>query len=105
MRVLRGAVCERCRARPRHLTYSFRTKAAPTDPCIASVSVPGNLIQTVCQASAQTGTLPSGLYAPVAPFSTFVLKLANRPQLLGYSESFFDGVTAAWLGLVVSADS
>ena len=98
-------MCSRCRARPRHLNYSFRTKAAPTDPCIAGVSVPGNLIQAVCQASAQTGTLPSGLYAPVAPYSTLVLKLANRPQLLAYSESIFEGVTAAWLGVVVSADS
>ena len=61
------------------------------------------MISTICETGTGDGGLDGWLYEPTSPFRVVLIQLQNRSQLLAYSETFFDEVTDALVGISITS--
>ena len=82
-----------------HVNYAYYSKANSTSTaaCAASVTVPGNLADDICQAGITDGYFSVTKQLP-AVFGTLVLTIANLPELLAYHPAFLANVTNVYIG-------
>ena len=94
------------RLRPRHLRFSFLTKASTSDPCVQSVDMPEHLADGICLGGATDGVVATAaLVEPITLLTTLQLRVHNLDALNAYSDGFLSAATGAYLGALVSIAS